>query len=162
MAANRRVVLTDPFYFGESRFGQRDYLWALLISAVGDRPLGIQANQIGAVTRWLATERRLGPVTLEAVGPRTSVIALVAGALDEKAIGTLRVHQPLLSLKEVLAQNQKIEDAPELFCFGLLEAFDLKQITALSAPRQVESPDGAERLAPADLAELEAFFDMLE
>ena len=49
----RRVIAVDPFYFGESKIAKRDWLFALLISSVGDRPLGIQASQIAAVARWI-------------------------------------------------------------------------------------------------------------
>src|SRR5262249_51345573 len=38
----RRVIAVDPFYFGESKIAKRDWLFALLISSVGDLPLGIQ------------------------------------------------------------------------------------------------------------------------
>src|SRR5258708_17775782 len=47
----RRVIAVDPFYFGESKITKRDWLFALLVSSVGDRPLGIQASQIAAGVR---------------------------------------------------------------------------------------------------------------
>ena len=160
-AEDRRVVLIDPFYFGESKLGQRDYLFGLLVSAVGERPLGVQAGQVAAVARWLATAQNTGPVTLAASGPRTSVVALVAAALEEKAIGEVRLTGSMVSLKEVIAQNRSVEASPELFCFGLLEEFDIKQIAALVAPRRIEAPDAADRLPAADRAELEAFFNLV-
>ncbi len=42
------------------------------------------------------------------------------------------------SLKDLIEQGQSFEQSPELFCFGLLEAFDLPQIEALVAPRPVD------------------------
>ena len=33
----------------------------------------------------------------------------------------------------------EVSAAPELFCFGLLEWFDVKQLTALVAPRPVSN-----------------------
>ena len=137
LAAGKRVVVVDPFYFGESRIAQKDFLFALLVAAVGDRPLGIQASQLTATARWLATERKLGPVQLVSVGPRASVFATVAAALEEKAIGSLDLRQPLASLHEVIAKNVGVDQQPELFCFGLLEQFDVLQLRTLVAPRPV-------------------------
>lgn len=138
LAEGKRVVTIDPFYFGESRIAQKDFLFALLVAAVGDRPLGLQASQLTAAARWLSGERKLGPVKLVSVGPRTSVFATVAAALEEKAIGSLELRQPLASLREVIERNIGVNQQPELFCFGLLEQFDVPQLRALVAPRPVE------------------------
>jgi hypothetical protein len=139
LAAGRRVVFVDPFYFGESKIKSHDFLYALLVAAVGERPLGIQSSQVAAVARWAAT--RSGPdaaqVELVSKGPRSSVIALTAAALEEKAIHRVELQGAMGSLKEVLEKNLQVGDAPELFCFGLLESFDLKHLAALVAPRPV-------------------------
>ena len=137
LADGHRVVAVDPFYFGESRIDQKDFLFALLVAAVGDRPLGLQASQLTATARWLSTERKLGPVKLISVGPRASVFSTVAAALEEKAIAGLELRNPLSSLKEVIAKNVGVNQQPELFCFGLLEQFDVPQLRALVAPRPV-------------------------
>ena len=137
LADGHRVVAVDPFYFGESRIDQKDFLFALLVAAVGDRPLGLQASQLTATARWLSTERKLGPVKLISVGPRASVFSTVAAALEEKAIAGLELRNPLGSLKEVITKNVGVNQQPELFCFGLLEQFDVPQLRALVAPRPV-------------------------
>jgi hypothetical protein len=137
LKARRRVVAIDPFYFGESRLGRRDFLFALLVAAVGDRPLGLQASQLTAAARWLAQDRQLGPVTLVSAGPRSSVFATVAAALEPKSISGLELRQPLGSLREVIDKNLGVESQPEQFCFGLLEKFDVPQLRALVAPRPV-------------------------
>ena len=137
LADGHRVVAVDPFYFGESRIDQKDFLFALLVAAVGDRPLGLQASQLTATARWLSTERKLGPVKLISVGPRASVFSTVAAALEEKAIAGLELRNPLGSLKEIIAKNVGVNQQPELFCFGLLEQFDVPQLRALVAPRPV-------------------------
>jgi dienelactone hydrolase len=116
----RRVIAVDPFYFGESKIAKRDWLFALLISSVGDRPLGIQASQIAAVARWIQS-----PVTVEAFGPRTSLIAEVAAALEPKAIAATKTHGALSSLHDVLRSDMTVDKFPEFFTFGLLEAWDI-------------------------------------
>jgi hypothetical protein len=140
-----RVVAVDPFYFGESKIEKRDYLFALLVAAVGDRPLGIQAGQVAAVARWCRDKDR-APVTIVAVGPRSSTFALVAAAVEEGAVAGARLHQSLGSLKEVIEKSQGVDKTPEMFCFGLLEQFDILQMSALVAPRPVEFVEPAERV----------------
>jgi len=135
VAAVQRVVAMDPFYFGECRLPTRDYLFALLASAVGQRPLGIEAGQVAAVARSLKT--RYGPVAVEAHGRRTSLIALVAAAVETDAIAGVRLFGPMRSLKEPIEKSLSVTEAPELFCFGLLEWFDMAQIEALVSPRPV-------------------------
>jgi Domain of Unknown Function (DUF1080)/Acetyl xylan esterase (AXE1) len=116
----RRVIAVDPFYFGESKIAKRDSLFALLISSVGDRPLGIQASQIAAVARWAKS-----PVIVESFGPRTSLIAAVAAALETKAISAAKTHGALSSLHDVLRSDMTVDKFPEFFTFGLLEAWDI-------------------------------------
>lgn len=116
----RRVIAADPFYFGESKIARRDWLFALLVSSVGDRPLGIQAREIAAVARWAKAE-----VTVESFGPRTSLMAAVAAALEPKAIASIQTHGALSSLHDVLRSDMTVDRFPEMFTFGLLEAWDL-------------------------------------
>jgi len=142
-----RVLAVDPFYFGQSRIAQRDFLFALLVAAVGSRPLGIQAAQTIAAARWWAEQNQDKPITLVAVGPRTGVIALVAAALEPESIGAVELHEPLASLKQVIERNWTVREKPELFCFGLLEQFDLADIAALVVPRPVRLVDADPRAA---------------
>jgi len=132
--AGQRVVAVDPFYVGESSMGKRDFLFAFLIASLGERPLGVQASQLMAIARWLQGERKVGPVSLHAVGPRTSLAALVAAALEEKAVSSVTMEESFQSLQEILQQDLTSDKTPELFCFGLLEVFDIPQLKALITP----------------------------
>jgi hypothetical protein len=136
LAARRRVAAIDPFYFGESALGQRDFLFGLLVSALGERPLGIQAAQVAAAARWLKA-RDGAPVQIAARGPRTSLIALVAAALEPDAIAGVELQDSWSTLREVLDRNVSAQQMPEMFTFGLLAEFDIPQIARLVAPRQV-------------------------
>lgn len=146
VASGQRVVAVDPFYFGESKIQSRDFLFALLVSTVGQRPLGIQSAQIAAVTRWAAREYPGEPVAVVASGPRTSVIALVASALSPDSIAAVRLDAALGSLREVIEHRWDVPKTPELMCFGLLKEYDLVQIAALSAPRPVTFSKPSERV----------------
>jgi hypothetical protein len=137
LAAGKRVLAVDPFYFGESKIAARDYLFALLVAGVGERPLGLQASQLAAIARWLQRDRKAGPVALAACGPRSSLFTLIAAALEEKAVASVELQGALGSLKEIIEKDWTVDKTPEMFCFGLLEAFDVPQLTAMVAPRKV-------------------------
>src|SRR5262249_2905353 len=126
--SGKQVLAVDPFYFGEAKLGQRAYLFGLLVSAVGERPLAVQASQLAAVARWSLAQHKTGPVTIVAEGPRSSLFALVAAALEEKAIASVRLRGSFGSLKEIIEQNRDVGSAPELFTFGLLERFDIRTL----------------------------------
>ena len=136
LRAGHRVLAVDPFYYGESRIGSRDFLFALLVSTVGDRPLGLQARQLGAVARWSQQQHKQTP-SLVAIGPRASLGALVATGLEPDSITGLSLYGSLTSLKQIISDNKGVNEAPELFCFGLLETFDIPQLEALVSPREI-------------------------
>jgi hypothetical protein len=124
-----RVVALDPFFFGESKIKSRDFLHVILMHAVGERALGVQSGQLAAIADW-AVEAYGEPVGLQSIGPRLSVAARLA-AVQTEAIQSVTLHDPMKSLKEVLTENRGANHLPEMMCFGLLEAYDLKQIEAL-------------------------------
>jgi dienelactone hydrolase len=132
-----RVLAVDLFYFGECRIQSRDYLFALLIATVGDRSLGIQASQLAALARW--ANESAPAVTLNTSGPRSAIIGLVAANLEPSAIGKLELHDVKWRLSDVIAKNQSFEQAPELFCFGLLEQFDNDGLLELAGRDKVQS-----------------------
>ena len=142
----------DPFCIGQSDPGTGQpptsvgALFAMTTAAVGQRPLGIQASQVRCVARWIAQQHAAEPVTIVGVGPRTSLIALVAAGLEETAIKSVQLHQALGSLKQAIEDNWSVMQYPELFCFGLLESFDVRQLVALVAPREVRFAVPSERV----------------
>ncbi len=137
LAAGRRVVVFDPFSFGESSLGQRDFLYGLFLSTVGDRPLGLQAAQTAAVARLIRQEHSGTTIHLTACGPRTSLIALCAAIVETEAIHQLTMYGGFNSLRDVLSRNLSVNEAPELFCFGLLEFADISRLVLACGPREV-------------------------
>lgn len=130
--AGKRVLAVDPFYWGESAIPERAYLFALLVGAVGERPLGIQASQVAAVARW-SQARHKAPVRIVATGSEVSgLVALVSAALEPEAIRGYEAAKSYKTLRDVIEQNLHYQQRPEVFCFGLLEQFDLPQIEALT------------------------------
>lgn len=154
LARGVRVAVVDPLSFGESKVPRRDWLWSLLLSSVGDRPLGIQASQVVATCKALGARGsgRGAAISLRAKGPRSSLIALVAAALDSESIKSVILEESFVSLVEIIEKDWTAESAPELFCFGLLRELDIVEIAALVAPRPIEfrsqSARSSEALAP--------------
>ncbi len=132
-----RVVAVDPFYFGESHISQRDFLYGLLVHAVGERCLGIEADQVAAVSRWLVSTEQSGPVTVRAVGRRTGLVALVAGVLEFEAIAAVEAPNCPRDLDWILTENLGVNQAPELFCFGLWQHFDPSVLKEMMGEREV-------------------------
>ena len=133
----RRVIAADLLGFGELEFGRpgnsNDDIVLHMAASVGQRPLGIQAAQLAALAKWCGSP---SPV-IAAEGPRSSTIALVAAALEKDAIAELEVERSWASWKDVIRQNLTAEEAPELFCFGLLREFDIPQVVDIVGPRLV-------------------------
>lgn len=143
LTENARVVLVDPFYFGESKIASRDFLFGLMISAIGDRPLGIQAAQINAIGEWIG-QKFTTTVELRAVGHRTSLIALSAAASTENGFADVRLSGSLKSLRDVITNDIMVNQQPELFCLALLEEFDIPQLIALAGAERVKLVAGTE------------------
>jgi hypothetical protein len=129
-----RVFVFDPFYFGELSIRERAYLWALMISTAGERPLGVQAGQVMSVARWVQHRTKNTELRLITIGARTGVIGLVAAAIDSKLLPIVEEYGTLESLKRVIEDNYSFEQTPELFCFGLLEATDVPNLRELIKP----------------------------
>ena len=130
--AGQHTFLISPFYFGKSKFERRDFLLALLVSTVGERPLGVQASQFRAIIDWIAKEHS-EPIDVVSEGIRHSMIVLVANALG--ASDQLKLHTMttgVQSLRQIIEMNKTVQHAPELFCHGLLKEFDIEQIKQIS------------------------------
>jgi hypothetical protein len=152
-----RVLAVDPFYIGESKISSRDFLFALLVGAVGERPVGIQASQLGAIARWSKQQHPDSDIQLVAVGERMSLAAIIAAGLEAKAIDRLELRGSLASLKQVVERSYGVNEKPEFFCFGLLDAFDIRELAALVVPREV-SFIGVDDRAKAELACLKSWY----
>lgn len=160
LAGGWRVIAVDPFYFGESQIKSHGFLFGLLVSSVGERPLGVQASQLQRIARWLKEEQKAKHVRMVANGPRTSLLALAAAASDEASVDSLQLKGSLGSVKEIIEQGGQVDKAPEQFCFGLLETADIAQLATLVAPREVQFIQPSDR-AKTELGGLAAVYQKL-
>jgi hypothetical protein len=157
LGQGRRVLAVDLFDTGESTIADKAWLWNLYVSTVGERPLGLKVAQLSSIVLWSKMEQPKTRVSIEAIGPDSSIVALVASGIHPSFQGDLELRDAPGSLKESIEANLTFEKAPSRFCFGLLEAFDVPQLVALVAPRKVvfQSPSNRAR---AELSPLKAWY----
>mgnify|MGYP006966867036 FL=1 len=84
-------------------------------------------------------------------------MALTAAALKPAVVEQVELRNSYGSLKQIIEQNLGVNDAPELFCFGLLEQFDILQLAALAAPTPVRFTAASDRVK-TEIAPLAAFY----
>lgn len=133
-----RVMVLDPFYFGESTLGEKDFLYAILVAAVGERPLGIQVSQVASIATWAVAQNEGELIDIEAKGPRTTFIALTTGTLMPTHINKITLHSPLDSLNSLIRNGISANQYPEMMCFGLLKYFDISDLMKLAVSHDKE------------------------
>ncbi len=137
LKSGQRVLTFDPFFFGECKIAERDYLSALLVSTVGERPLGVQASQLAAIAEW--ADHRYGQVVqLQTFGPRTGLIGMVSHVLARSHLPSMTLTDGPHSLHQVIDEDLSFEQRPEWFCFGLLENFDVSTLQQLGNVREIK------------------------
>lgn len=162
-----RVIVVDLVLNGECRTQATPiHQFAMVASAAGLRLLGVQTAQLVAAGRWAARHAGVDGVTVVGIGRVSSVVALAAGAVDETLIQRVVTVEAPVSLKLLIEDRVPYEECPSLYCFGLLEAFDIRELIGLIAPRPVEMirPAGAPARIDAELMllrELYARFGVL-
>ena len=130
-----RVVAFDPLFFGGAQPPGTLYQNVMLVNSIGVRPLGMAAAQVLAVADFMACAFGDGAVELHAHGPRTSLVAMCAAAVDdEEMIGRVVTYDAWESLHQLIDPTARYRDAPEAYCFGLLKQFDIPQLWKLASP----------------------------
>ena len=132
VAEGHSVLALDALFLGESKLESHDFLFALLMASVGGRPLGIQARQVSDETLVEFLAPSATKPRLVAKGRRSSLFALVAAALEPDRFRSVTLHDGMRSLHEVIDQDLGAKDFPEVFCFGLLERFDIDRLIELA------------------------------
>jgi cephalosporin-C deacetylase-like acetyl esterase len=142
--ANRgeQVLALDLLFTGDAaprrqRSGGDDgrWLYGLLLSATGERPIGVEAAQLIAAARHFQRTSGAEAIRIEATGMRSQLAALVAGALAPKLFAEISVHDGLRSLGELLERPVKFQEAPDMFCRDLYKYFDLDTLGRLAELR---------------------------
>ncbi|HXI41083.1 MAG TPA: prolyl oligopeptidase family serine peptidase [Bryobacteraceae bacterium] len=106
--------------------------YAQMLSAMGDRPLGMQAAQLIGIAHWLGERAGAKQVRIESTGARGQITALMAAALEPAQFSGVEIHEGIDSLAKLLDGPVTYEAAPDLFCLDLYKEFDLDRLAALA------------------------------
>ncbi|MCX6621464.1 MAG: hypothetical protein NTY38_10355, partial [Acidobacteria bacterium] len=109
-----------------------------LFDAIGERALGIEAGQLVELARWVQATSGVKTMRLEVAGIRSQTVAMVAAALKPGLFSEVVVRQGMGSLRHLLEAPVSYLKAPDLFCHGLYQRFDLDDMVRLSAPTVVQ------------------------
>jgi dienelactone hydrolase len=134
-----QVLALDLMFTGPAWKDQYPYLFAEMLDALGERPLGMEAAQLIRIARWAEQKSGTSKVRLEVGGMRNQAVALVAADLEPELFSDVGVQGGIRSFSYVLEKPVTFVDAPELFCLDLYRDFDIDRLEALAAPVSVHS-----------------------
>ena len=130
---NDRTICFDPVFIGHANTPGSLYQNTELISTVGSRPLGLQVAQVQAAVGYFADLYDLKRLDVKTTGMRVGMAVLCAKAVTSAfRIGAIDGVGRPGSLKQLLAPTADFPAAPELYCFGLLKAFDVPELEDLA------------------------------
>ena len=137
-----QVLVTDLILTGDAAAQPMEasstaYRYPQLLATIGDRALGIRASHLLALARWLKKNNGSSQLRIESRGRRSQVVALVAAALKPYFFSEIQVEEGMKSLRDLLKEPVRYVQAPELFCLGLLPAFDLDLLLGLAEPTPI-------------------------
>ncbi|HXH49179.1 MAG TPA: hypothetical protein VNM47_07520 [Terriglobia bacterium] len=134
-----QVLALDPIFVGESMHLVPDSTpYALMVSTTGGRALGLEVEQLLAVTKWLEQQSGHPKIRLETTGIRSEVIGLAAAALEPSVFSKVVSHDAMKSLGFLLDAPVPFRSAPDLFCLDLYKDFDIDRLAAMAEPAKWE------------------------
>jgi dienelactone hydrolase len=134
-----QVLALDPIFIGESMPLVPDSTpYALLVSTTGGRALGLEVEQLLAVTKWIEQQSGHAQVRLETTGIRTEVVGMAAAALEPDMFSEVVSQDAMKSLGYLLDAPVPFRSAPDLFCLDLYKDFDLDILAAMAGPAKWE------------------------
>ncbi len=133
-----RVLAVDPIFYGDAGTANlRPTLFTQLISALGERPLALEAAQLIETARWFGKQSGAGKLRLEVNGFRAQVVATIAAALAPELFSDVVIRNGQASLAHIYDVPVEYGQAPDLFCLDLYKDFDLDRLAALASPARI-------------------------
>jgi dienelactone hydrolase len=152
----QRVLVLNPLFFSEGKLNAEDRsgatVFAQLLTALGERPLGMEAAQVNAVVRWLGKdfdhgsptpnnfhlpEKPTPAVRIVTAGPRAQIIAMVAAAIRPELFSALESRESISSFAAAYEHPKDFVQDPEMMCIDLYRDFDINTLAAIAAPVKV-------------------------
>ena len=133
------VIIVDLLFIGESvPAGISPWQYAMLIATVGKRPLGIQVRQLQLLVEWVCQKYQVPQISLQSQGWNSGIVVLAASGLSPGRVKRINATEALVDLKVLINQHLDYENYPALFCFGLLEEFNIPELMALSSQVEIQ------------------------
>jgi len=134
---NEQVLVLDLVFTGDAAPDAPAYLFPEMLAAAGNRPLGMEAAQLIALTNWSRERWHAPSVRIESTGIRSQLEAVIAAALAPQMFSEAAVKGGMHSLSYLLDKPVRYEDYADLFCLELYKDFDLDSIIAMTEPTRV-------------------------
>jgi dienelactone hydrolase len=122
------IFKADIFGTGENRYRSK---YQMFVESAGYRLLGIQVEQVLNCARFAKKHTSVAKIDVVAHGLMSTTAALLAAALEPELFDNLTVYGNISSLTLLAEKSVNYDDAPSLFCFGLLEVTDIPQLVGL-------------------------------
>jgi hypothetical protein len=136
-----QVLAADLLFTGDAtpeKPSPADY--ALILTATGDRPIGLEAAQLIALARWLGALSRTPQVRIESTGLRSQVVALIAACIEPRLFSEVSIAKGVRSLAYLLDTPVAYRTASDLFCLDLYKELDLDSLAEAAAPVKIIYP----------------------
>lgn len=143
-----QVLALEPLFFGSTTPDDPDpAYWEMLVASSGERPLGLEVEQLLAVAKSFgATGRK---VRLETVGIRSQIVALSAAALEPNLFSEIDSENAMTSLSYLLDTPVQYRAAADLFCLDLYKYFDIDRFAAMASGVKITTGTLAAQPSPA-------------
>jgi hypothetical protein len=112
-------------------------LYGLLLSAAGDRPLGMRVAQLIGAVRWAQHQIKPNSISCETIGIRSQVTTLCAAALEPTLMARISARKAMQSFQYTFENAIPYQQAPELFCLDLGRYFDIRDLMAMAKPAEI-------------------------
>jgi hypothetical protein len=133
-----QVLAADLLLTGEMASDQpRPVAANLLLTALGERPLGIRAAQLIGLAKWLRTDAGAGRIRISAQGLRSQMAALSAAALEPDLFSEVEVGSGIRSLRQLVDEPVPYGTAPELFCYECEKNLDVGRLVAIAGKDRI-------------------------
>jgi len=132
-----QVLALEPLFFGSMSPDEGDQgYWEMLVASSGERPLGLEVNQILGVARSFRDSSG-HKIRIETEGIRSQVAALLAAAIEPELFSEVNSDEAMETLRFLLDSPVPYRSAPDLFCLDLYKYFDIDSLTAMASPVRI-------------------------
>lgn len=132
LSRGEQVLVLDLLFTDDAAPDLDSYYFADMLRSIGDRPLGMEAAQLIAVSKWAQQTWSPPQIRVESTGIRSQIESLVAAAIEPGMFSKIVIRGGMKSLNYLLEKPVDYVDAPELFCLDLYKYFDVDTLEALA------------------------------